>query len=283
MLKRVLPILCFTIPLILSTISCKSDKSRVEDPEAVDTLRFRVKSDSVVLEQDFFEFKFKADLPIDAEGKNQKAARKLILRYVDGKFAKSKGSIPAIMQTVSKNEWAEHKLMLAEYSKEEIEEDAPYLHYSHDLTIQVKQQQKKFVTYEVNSYLYTGGAHGNYFVHHATIDLTRGYLLEWDDYFAKEVHQQLLPILREALIKQYYKGSSDIGFISNADYFSFSLPGSHPALLAEGVMFDWQPYEIDSFAMGQPHCVIPYEKVFHLLRPEIQQLVSEFADDNKEK
>lgn len=42
-----------------------------------------------------------------------------------------------------------------------------------------------------------------------------------------------------------------------------------PALTAQGVIFSYQRYEIDSYAAGELHFILPYEEIKDLLNPII--------------
>ena len=53
--------------------------------------------------------------------------------------------------------------------------------------------------------------------------------------------------------------------------FKFELPDG--ALTNDGVVFSFQPYEIDCWAAGAYHFIVPYKKLQPYLTPKVKELL----------
>ena len=116
-----------------------------------------------------------------------------------------------------------------------------------------------FVTFEVNGYDYTGGAHGMPYFYGASFNKEDGSKLGWD-MFADTT--QLAPIIK-AQIEDYF-GDTDMDIeecLFDGVYDNFPLPYIEPWLTADGVKFVYSAYEIAPYVAGMPECTVPYKKV----------------------
>lgn len=115
------------------------------------------------------------------------------------------------------------------------------------------------ITIAINSYLNTGGAHGNLNITLFNFDTSTGELLN-----NKELISDLTSFseIAEKHFKEHTNTKEELG-----DYFfgeAFHLP-SNIGFNDEGVLLFYNVYEIASYAVGVTEFTIPYEEVEDLL------------------
>ena len=129
-----------------------------------------------------------------------------------------------------------------------------------------------FITYEVEGYDYTGGAHGMPFNYGVTFSKEDGSQIGWD-IFADTT--SLTPLFK-AGVADYFEevDISDLSdFLFDGVEEDFPLPGTSPRMTSEGVGFIYGAYEIAPFAAGMPSGVIPYKKVEKKLSDKAKKLL----------
>lgn len=154
----------------------------------------------------------------------------------------------------------------------------------------------KFVTFSKYEYEREGIGHGMYTETFHTLDLTTGKELSNDDIFRAgaldKVKQRLFEVMAndahylewrdvsnpseiEAQI-EIWREPLDLlegtGWEESGTDVAFQLPDA--ALTDKGVVFSFQPYEIECWAAGAFHFVVPYEKIRSLLTPHVKRLVA---------
>lgn len=129
-----------------------------------------------------------------------------------------------------------------------------------------------FVTYEVDGYDYTGGAHGMPFNYGVTFSKEDGSQMGWD-IFADTT--RLVPFVKE-VVEHYFDEVAD-GFTTDClfdgVYEDFPLPYCEPWLTAEGVQFVYSAYEIAPYVAGMPSGVVPYKKIDKYLSDKAKKLL----------
>lgn len=117
-----------------------------------------------------------------------------------------------------------------------------------------------------NYYIYTGGAHPNYYISLSNIDLTTG------DTVSNELLFKHDKLLLEAAKKRFIEneklvaGENEYTFELNNYWFendTFHLPTAI-GFTREGIRCIYSPYEIASYARGAIDFLVPYSDVPHL-------------------
>lgn len=121
-------------------------------------------------------------------------------------------------------------------------------------------QSMYVITISVDSYTFTGGAHGNSVITLLNFDPETGNLYTQDDIFIKsnELKQ---------LVEKYFKKESASKSNNDGDYFfgeDFRLP-ENVGFNEEGVIFLYNTYEIASYAQGITEFTIPYAEIYDYL------------------
>lgn len=149
----------------------------------------------------------------------------------------------------------------ASWSEEAV--DSPLGEWAAESSDTVLWNNGRYLTLQINGYVFTGGAHGNHPGVIATFDVNTGKQLEWKDLVTDE---EKLKILLEA---QFRKVRSEIfqeGYEFN-EYFPFALPQSF-GLTEKGLYCYYSPYEVTPYAFGTTAFVVPYPELEDLMKIE---------------
>jgi hypothetical protein len=121
-------------------------------------------------------------------------------------------------------------------------------------------QSTYVITIAVDSYTFTGGAHGNSVITLLNFDPETGNLYAQDNIFKKSSEFT-------TLVEKYFKIESTSKKNGNEDYFfgeDFRLP-ENVGFNEEGVIFLYNTYEIASYAQGITEFTIPYAEIYKFL------------------
>ena len=121
-------------------------------------------------------------------------------------------------------------------------------------------QSMYVMTIAVDSYTFTGGAHGNSVITLLNFDPETGNLFTQDEIFKQSEEFT-------ALVEKYFKMESASKNNDNENYFfgeDFRLP-ENIGFNEEGVIFLYNTYEIASYAQGITEFTIPYDEIYKYL------------------
>ncbi len=117
----------------------------------------------------------------------------------------------------------------------------------------VEGVQDDILSYSMEQYVYTGGAHGVTNRFYYNYDLETGLLLTEEDLFIGDYAVVLAPLLLANLtVEEEVLGDYDTEKI---------LPNGNFYLSDEGITFVYNPYEIAPYAYGETEILIPWEAV----------------------
>ncbi len=156
-----------------------------------------------------------------------------------------------------------------------------------------------FVTYSIYEYDRIGIGHGMYTAHFSTLNLSAGKKLTNKSIFKPNAVEEVKKLLFETMFndKRYREWNKEIespeeieaiiygcqspgGLLEGTEWeerkkeIKFELPEG--ALTVSGVVFSFQPYEIDCWAAGAFHFIVPYEKLMPYLTQETKTLISSY-------
>ncbi len=257
-----------------ATVSCKSEqanKDTAKDSTAAQTQdtapaadqKFATKKLKVEMGQKS-RYELEMDYPTSGNPKVVDAIRLYLLKQCDAKATDLNDPIEAI-KTAAKAFIAEGDKVQADFANEE----HPMPPYSLKMDIDLECSYPTFITYEGESYVYTGGAHGMPMEMIATFDANTGKQLTLDDIVLSKGKDKLLKLIQKhVLAKDEYQSCT------LSDFNEFTLPAQAPALKPDGVKFQYQAYEIACYAMGMPDCTIPYAEIQPLLTDYAKQLIA---------
>lgn len=152
-------------------------------------------------------------------------------------------------------------------------EAVEHMMYVDDSTFTIHLLNEKMASLTIETYQYTGGAHGNPGILPLNIDLATGQKLMLADIVK---HDQLQAVIKSAyreLLKRYEDGlfeeaRTDINTIVNNQE---QMPEQRQVeefgnmdnvfLTGDGLMFVWNTYDITPYAAGQPMIFIPWSEL----------------------
>lgn len=141
----------------------------------------------------------------------------------------------------------------------------PYSYTSEDdITMSVYWNQNDLYTFAISFYNYSGGAHGNYYTELFSYRPSEGKRITLADLVAPERQEELLPALERALRRQYEL--TDDQPLSSFLFDNEMTLTNNVAVLPQGLLFSYSPYEIAAYAMGQIDLYLPFSELEGLVR-----------------
>lgn len=148
------------------------------------------------------------------------------------------------------------------------------IEYQYNWDIRKIHETQKYITYMATTYAFLGGAHGGSSAIGQTFVADNGAALGLD-MFRPSALPEVTALVKEGLEKFFIESGAGIlrdALLINPD--TLPLPATPPYLMADGVHFIYQQYEIAPYAAGMPGCVIPYSALDSCLTPAVASLVS---------
>lgn len=199
---------------------------------------------------------------------------------------------------------ADNMNRLCELAKDDIieewrtEDDLPYLGIcARTIEIRAHIANSRFITFSIYDYDRTGTGHGMYTESFTSYDLEGRIELTNNDIFKPNTSDKVKMLLLETMAKDSKYSAWHPGVKTAKDIESiiegwqspdpilngteweeperesnFELPEC--ALTNEGAVFSFQPYEIDCWAAGSYHFIVPYSKLMPYLSPKAKKLIS---------
>lgn len=144
--------------------------------------------------------------------------------------------------------------------------------YAISRRIQIEYRSDKLLT--ISHYTYTdgGGAHGNYGISYTCIDLVHNTELSLGAILDTSCNDPHLLALLEKKYREAYKVPND------QKISGFALVDTIPvtnniSITSKGISFNYVPYEIAAYAMGEVRLFIPFKEISGCLKPEFKQLI----------
>ncbi|MBR1889479.1 MAG: DUF3298 domain-containing protein [Alloprevotella sp.] len=149
----------------------------------------------------------------------------------------------------------------------ESEPDLYMPEWGRSITARLDRETEHYYIFSGSDYVYMGGAHGGFQAVEYAVDKQTGETLSWEQLFKNPDDEVLATLVRVSLEKQYFQSSEDVFYFVEGG--KFPLPVSAPSLRDEGILFQYQQYEIAAYAYGLPGCVISYKDLMPYFNPEI--------------
>lgn len=156
---------------------------------------------------------------------------------------------------------------------EDREAPAPY---SFDISLKKSCETGKYVTYNVFSYSYLGGAHGSSMQYALNIAKSTGKAV--GTVIDNSMTKAMQKLLRHG-VAEYFKAQGETIADKDLDGHLFidngiiPLPAYNPELTPEGLRFVYQQYEIGPYAIGMVTFTVPYDKVKPFMTGEALELL----------
>lgn len=144
-----------------------------------------------------------------------------------------------------------------------------------EITVEKLAEGKSYLTMTDMSDEFAGGPHGLSVLRGATFRKSDGRRIGWDVFNTNSDEFQKL--MSDSL-KVYFNVKTDkelaecLAFLDNSEG-PIPLPHCGPLFTKEGVLFQYQSYEICSYADGQPNFVIPYKALMPFMMETAKRLL----------
>lgn len=150
----------------------------------------------------------------------------------------------------------------------------PAMAYSRDMIASIITFSPNFISYQIMTATYNGGAHGMTESHYINYDFTTGKVLTYDNTFKADSEAQVLRAIKDNLMTRYNVSSmkelDDRGIFSDQIYISKNFyPQGYE------IVFHYNPYEIAPYSEGSINVRIPYFQIEDCLNPEVIQLLTD--------
>lgn len=155
-----------------------------------------------------------------------------------------------------------------------IPSDEPAMVYSRDMIASVITFSPLFISYQIMTATYNGGAHGMTESTYVNYDFSTGKVLTYDNAFTPESEPKLLQAIKDNLMTRYNVSSMEElnrrGIFTDQIYVSknFYLQGYE-------VIFHYNPYDIAPYSEGSINVRVPYFQISDCLTPEITRLLTD--------
>jgi hypothetical protein len=144
--------------------------------------------------------------------------------------------------------------------------------YALEKKVQVEYRNNLLLTLSKFTYFDIGGVHGEYGTLYTCIDLIHGRKLDIADVIDTLACFSQLQTLLEKKFRTAYNVKKEEKI---ADYLLTDVipVTDNFSLTSKGITFNYNPYEIGSYAMGEIRIYIPYKELNNCLKPEFKQLM----------
>lgn len=145
--------------------------------------------------------------------------------------------------------------------------------YVDDSTFTVHMLNADYASLTIETYQYTGGAHGNPGIQAVTLDLATGQRLTLGDVIKNNQLQAVMKAAYVDILKDYEEAlfeeaRTEInGIVNNttampeAEQREKFGTATNFFLAGEGIMFFWNAYEITPYVAGQPMAFLPWSEL----------------------
>ena len=152
---------------------------------------------------------------------------------------------------------------------EEIEDDYfVAFTYEQNASVEVLYNTGSLLTFGFWNYWFSGGAHGNYATLLQSYDLAAKKAIELDDVFLPGFEEKIAPALERAARNRLGIPKSEP--LGSALFSDEIEPTENFGLTGKGIIFNYPPYEIAAYALGEIRLFVPYSEVSDMLRPEFK-------------
>lgn len=135
-------------------------------------------------------------------------------------------------------------------------EDSPVGNWTAESSYAVLLNDGRYLTLQIEGYVFSGGAHGNPAAAVATFDVQTGRQLTWDDLTTDPV---ALKTLAEKIFRVERADAFAEGFEFD-DIFEFDLPANY-GLVENGLYLYYVPYEVGPYVLGITEFTIPFSEL----------------------
>ena len=163
----------------------------------------------------------------------------------------------------TKDAFDENKSWFFSEFEEAYQEFNELMGYDSESGMSVVLNDGKWLTIMISSFSYTGGSHGNYGTSYLSLDVENRKRMYLDDIFETGYETVIIPML-EKKVREHFEMEPDTPL--NEFLFEDKIAATENfGLLEGGIMFDYPPYELASYAAGEIELFFTYEELADVL------------------
>jgi len=179
------------------------------------------------------------------------------LQPKDAVKAYSKNYIRNYKEQLEKSGLYKKERKEAQTRGEDISEISSFYSYEKIIRNTILYNKGNIVSQVVNTYEYTGGAHGSSTTRGIIIDLHAGRRIEFDDVFDGNADQQISDLLLSNLLLARKFSDKDALYEAGFDFDVLHLTDNF-IVDDKGVTFIYDQYELGAYALGTVEIFVPY-------------------------
>ncbi len=159
--------------------------------------------------------------------------------------------------------YASHYMDEISEMRSEFEGYEPEMPFERELTITRGYETDRLVTFDLQTYEFSGGAHGGGLAYGITFRKSDGRRMDQNILSISHDAVEWNEMLKRGLMEYFeVKTESDLeGFLMDVELYNIPMPSCGVSFAANGLSFVYQQYEIAAYACGRPNFVIPYDKL----------------------
>jgi hypothetical protein len=138
------------------------------------------------------------------------------------------------------------------------------LNYAQSTSMQVVSNADGLLSLGFKNYMYAGGAHGNHNTKLVTYDIKNKKVLTLDDVF-KPNYQKVLNAAVMRTARRYFGVKPNQSLEGSALVTKVEANNNY-AIGKKGILFNYEPYEIASYAQGEIELFVPFDDVKNILK-----------------
>lgn len=203
-------------------------------------------------------------------GEEMNSADSAFLRHIINQSMGDTGSLSTeqIVSQQADSYTAYYRRTIAEEYVADSSENTFRFNYYTNTDMRVRYNDKSMLVVEVLSSDYTGGAHGMYASSYLNIDMRESRLWHLDEVLRVDTPALRILLEKEARRMFDIPANEKLGSRLLTEIVN---PTANFYIAPAGLVFVYTPYEIASYADGQPELFIPYTVLKKLLTPEFKQ------------
>ena len=237
------------------------------------TSYLKIKTDSIIIDNEVGDFSIKADCPIFKTAALTKTINEWLSETMGGTYEGAYNETMPIAKHYINSAFCRDSADYTELKKDYFGNDREWK-YAYNCNVQKTGETAKFVTYEYSCYEYQGGAHGSTFVTGQTFRKSDGRRIGWE-VFNNSFDEGFQNVIKAGL-RNYFNAKNDDELKSNLlldNIYIIPLPKCPPLFTADGVKLVYGQYEIAPYAAGTPQFTIPYSQLNNFLNFTAKSLI----------
>ena len=147
--------------------------------------------------------------------------------------------------------------------RDEFEDFEPEMPFCRELTITKGYETDAWVTFDLQTYEFSGGAHGGGVAYGITFRKSDGRHVGRDMLAPERDPMEWNNLLKQGLMK-YFEAKDETELencLIDVSLYDIPMPAYGVSFVPDGLSFVYQQYEIAPYAAGRPNFTIPYDKL----------------------